>query len=120
MFEKFKVNSGMLIKALGKTAGAKLGKIVIARLVFAKAGKMIRVIIKLIHLIKTGTGGNVKLTADNGLYARFFCGAVKVDNPVHNAVVGYCNCILPKVLDVLTKPVDTAGAVKQTVFGMNV
>ena len=49
------------------------------------------VAVDLIYLVKTGAGGHIHLTADDGLDARLFCSLIKLHAAVHHAVVGAGN-----------------------------
>ena len=62
--------------------------------------------------------GKVALTAYNRLDVTLFTRLVKVNYPVHTAVVGYRHSGLSEVFDSLREFAYPAGAVKKTVFGM--
>ena len=75
--------------------------------------------VEFVLLVKACARGDVHLAADDGLDALGLAGAVKVDHAVHHAVVGDGAGGLPHRLDELGEVADTACAVEQAVFGMD-
>ncbi len=61
----------------------------IAGVVFAQQNKMVTLTVKPVHLVKSRTLGDVYLTSDYAVYARFVAGFIEVDGTVHNAVIGH-------------------------------
>ena len=75
--------------------------------------------VEFVHLVGVFSRGNIHLAADNRLYPLGFTRFVKFDSAVHYAVVGDSKGGLTEFLCGMSKLTYTAGAVKQTVFGMN-
>ena len=75
--------------------------------------------VEFVLLVKARARSDVHLAADDGLDALGLAGAVKVDHAVHHAVVGDGAGGLPHRLDELGEVADTARAVEQAVFGMD-
>jgi hypothetical protein len=63
--------------------------------------------------------GDINLTADNGLYSRFYGFQIKLDGAVHYSVVGYRQAGHTKLFGALHKVGDAAHAVKEAVLGMD-
>jgi len=78
--------------------------------------------VKLVNLIKPGTalGCDIDLTADDRLDPLCLTGPVKVDNTVHDTVVCDGAGGLAHGLHGLRQVPDTAGAVEEAVFRMDV
>ena len=118
LFEQAVVDARLAVKALGKAERNQLYQVLIARVVLAEQH---HVEIPLHGVfVKARLRRDVHLAADNGVYALFYAGAVKVDNAVHHAVVGYGKRRKPLPLGGRGYFADTARAVQQTVFGVNV
>ena len=96
-----------------------VGKIAIACFVLAQQHQMAGFGIKFMHLIKAGTAGHIDFTADDRMDALRLTGTVKIDGAVHDAVVRDRHRRLPHLLDQLRQVTDTAGAVEQAIFRMN-
>ena len=60
---------------------------------------MVRLPVERVHLVKTRSGRDIDLAADDGLHARCLRRLVKVDRAVHHAVVGDGDGVLPQLLD---------------------
>ena len=75
--------------------------------------------IKFMHLIKARTAGHIDLAADDRMDTLRLTGAVKINGAVHGTVVRDRHRRLPHLLDQLRKVTDTAGAVEQAIFRMN-
>ena len=77
--------------------------------------------VKLVDLLKAGAapGGHIDLAADDGLDPRLPAGPVKVDCPVHDAVIGDGYRVLPQLLHPLDQQGNAAGPVQQGIFGMD-
>jgi hypothetical protein len=118
LFKQLVVDPRFGVKALGKAAGNKLDKVLIAREVLAEQNHMV-VFVVARGFAKARLGRDVDLAADDGLYPLFFAGAVKVDHAEHYAVVGDSERIKTLLLCGGGDPVDPARAVKQAVLGMN-
>lgn len=71
-----------------------------------------------VDFVKAGARRHIHLATDYRLYPALFRRAVKVDDAVHNAVVGHGNARLTEALHFVHKLLDAARAVKQAVFGM--
>ena len=119
LFQELLIHAGLGVKALHEGGGHHLAEVFVARLVFAQQDQMV-VAVDLIDFIKAGAGGNIDLTADDGLDARFLGRLVKLYAPVHHAVVGAGNGGLTALLHPVHQLVDAAGAVQQAILRMDV
>ena len=111
LLQKLLIHAGLGVKALHKTGRDHFDQVFVAGLVFAQQNQVV-VAVDFIYLIKAGTGGNIDLTADNGLDARLFSGFIKLHTTVHHAVVGAGNGGLSTLLHPLHQLVDTASTVQ--------
>ncbi len=118
LLQQLPVDTGLVVKALGEARRAKLDEVLVAGHVFAQQHQMPGLIVQLVDLIKAAAGGNVQLTADDGLDPGLFGGLVEIHAAVHHAVVGDGNGGLSQLLHPLHQRAQTAGAVQQAVFGM--
>ena len=116
--EELAVYSRFCIKARDESLRHKLYQILISCFIFAKQYQVIPLGIEGMDFVEAGAGRHIHLTADYRLYPAFFSRAVKVDDAVHNAVVCHGDARLTEALHLVHKLLDTARAVKQTVFGM--
>ena len=115
--KQFFIYSWLLIESVNKSGRNKLNKIFISGVVFAKKNKVITPI-KLMLFAETRAVGNINFASDYRFYIIFLCFFIKINNAVHNAVVGYGNGILSKLTDSRHKALYAAGAVKKAVFGV--
>ena len=111
LLQKLLIHAGLGIKALHKTGRDHFDQVLITGLVFAQQNQVV-VAVDFIYLIKTGAGGNIDLTADNGLDTRLFSGFIKLHTAVHHAVVGAGNGGLSALLHPLHQLVDAASTVQ--------
>jgi hypothetical protein len=116
--EKLKVDAGLGVKALGICLGDHIAKIFIPHFVFAEQKQVIACAVGLVALIEAGACRHIYLASDDGLYTLIFACAVKVDDTVHGAVVRNGNGTLAELFCASGNIRDTACAVKQTVFAM--
>ena len=117
-FEELTVYSRFCIKARDESLRHKLYQILISCFIFAEQYQMIALGIEGMDFVKAGARRHIHLAADYRLYPALFRRAVKVDDAVHNAVVGHGNARLTEALHFVHKLLDAARAVKQAVFGM--
>ena len=71
-----------------------------------------------VFTVGAAPGRNVDFTADYGLDARAFTGAVEVHRAVHHAVVRNGQGVKAQLFGALRQGVYAAGPVKQAVFGV--
>ena len=116
--QKLLIHSGLVVKALGKGERDHFHQVPIARHVLAKQDQMVGVSVGAYALVKSGVGSHVDLASDDGLDPLFFAGFPKGDHTVHHAVIGNGNAILSALLDPCGDVRDTAGAVQETVFAV--
>ena len=91
LLQNFTVYAGLIIKAFQRCQRLQPGQIAVALFIFHQQHQMIGAIIQPGLFIKTTAGCHIHLTADDWLHTGFFAGLVKIDYPVHHAVVGYGN-----------------------------
>ena len=117
--EKLKVNSRLAVKAFGIAQRHHFYKIFVALFIFAQQYKMIRVGIQPEILVEPGSAGNIHLAADDRLYPLSFALVVKIHSRKHISVIGHGKGSLPHFLCTAHHILYAAGAVKQTVFAVN-
>ena len=117
-FEELTVYSRFCIKARDESLRHKLYQILISCFIFAEQYQMIALGIEGMDFVKAGARRHIHLASDYRLYPALFRRAVKVDDAVHNAVVGHGDARLTEALHLVHKLLDAARAVKQAVFGM--
>ena len=117
-FEELTVYSRFCIKARDESLRHKLYQILISCFIFAEQYQMIALGVEGVNFVKAGARRHIHLAADYRLYPALFRRAVKVDDAVHNAVIGHGNARLTEALHFVHKLLDAARAVKQAVFGM--
>ena len=64
--------------------------------------------------------GDVRLHADDGLYALLAAGVIEIYHAVHYAVIGYGERIETELISAVDKIAYSGGAVQKAVFRMNV
>ena len=111
------VDARLVVKALGEAERHQLDQILVAGVVFAEEDHVVIVLIG--AFFEPRLRRDIDLAADNGMDALLLTGAVKVDHAVHDAVVGDGKRRKPLPLGGRGYLADTAGAVQQTVFGMD-
>ena len=79
---------------------------------------MVIFLIKHLFPVKPCARSNINLTSDNRLYALAFTRLIKINSPVHITMVGNSKRLHTKLLCTQNKLLDTAGAVKQRKFRM--
>ncbi len=118
--EKLTIHPRLPVKAVRPRRRDKPHQIGIARFVFAQQHQMVILVIDPMLSVVPRARRHIRLTAENRLDPRFFGGFIKLHQPVHDPVIRYGNRRLPQLLDTCDQPVQTAGAVQQAVFTMNV
>ena len=73
-----------------------------------------------VDLIEARAGGHIDLAADDGADALLFALLVKIDDAVHDAVVGNSDSGLSQRLGTLYQSLDAAGAIEEAVFAVDV
>ena len=118
--QQVQVDAGLDIKALDVCLTDHIGQVAVACLVFAQQHQMAGLRVKLVLLVKSGAAGHIHLAADNGMDALLLTGAVEVHRAVHDAVVSDGAGVLPHGLHQCRQVADTARAIQQAVFRMDV
>ena len=118
--QQVQVDARLNVKALQKRLGDHVGQIAVALFVPAQEHQVGEGGVKLVDLLKAGAapGGHIDLAADDGLDPRLPAGPVKVDRPVHDAVIGDGYRVLPQLLHPLHQLFDPAGSVQKGKFRM--
>ena len=118
LHQQFFVHPRLVIKTLEITFATKLEQVIVANLVFGQKKDMVGILI-------SGSAGmaldrsNVKFTANDWLYVRFLGLKVELNDPIQGTMVSDGQAFHPKLFGPLNQLGDTAQAVKQTVFGVN-
>ena len=114
--QQLEINARLDIKSLGKGQADHVNQIAVARHILTEQDQMAVPLAVGIGLLVAGMGRDIDLTANNRMNALFLGGAVKVDDAVHDAVVGDGDGWLPELDRAVNQPLDAAGAVEQAVF----
>ena len=117
-FEQLFVNPRLLIKTPRKGSRHQLYEIFIALVVFAQQYKVIICRLPPCRAAFHIALCHINLAADYGLYTLSLTFLIKINNTVHNAVVGQGHSALSEVFNRANKLSYTAGAVKKAVFAM--
>ena len=118
--QQLQVDAGLDVKALQKGLGHHIGQVAVPLLIAAQQHQMAGLGVVLVDLLEAGTasGGHIHLTADNGLDPGGLTGLVKIDDTVHDPVVGDGHRLLAQLLDPVHQLFDAAGPVQQGKFRM--
>ena len=118
--QQLHIHARAVIKALREAERDHIAEIAVAGLVFTQEDEMVGFFVDAVDLVEARAAGDINLAADDGLDPGLLCCAVKVDRAVHDAVVGQGDGLLADLLHTVHHRADTAGAVKQTVFAVDV
>ena len=116
LLEQLVVDTGFVVKALGKPGADELDQVLITGLVFAQQNHM-AVFSRRAMLLKS-VGADVHLAADDGGDALLQTGVVEVDSPVHHAMVGHGGMRKAKLPEASDQGLDAVGPVQEAVFGV--
>ena len=116
LLKQFQVDTWLGVEAFRICLGDHVDQIFISDFVFDEEDEMIASAVRFMPFVKTGSCGNVDLASDDRLDAVFLAGAVKIHDAVHGAVIGDGNCRLTQLRCPSWDIADTASAVKQAVF----
>ena len=117
--EQIPVNPGLDVEALGEGGAHEATEIVVTLLVAAEEDEVGIVSVQRLLLLVQGAGCHIDFAADNRLDTGRFTGFVESHRAVHDTVVRHREGRHAQLLCAQSDPVDTAGAVEQGVFGMN-
>ena len=133
-FQRFKIYTGLVVKAVDKRNGIEFYEIFISHVVFGQQNEMVQFSLYVARL-DVKILRHIKFATDNGLYPRQFCKFIKLVGAVHVSVVGnrhgrhvffFAEFKKPALrLDFfrfvpLSHKIDASGAVQQTVLRMDV
>ena len=122
--QKLHIHTRAAVKALGKAERHQRDKVAIPLHALAKQDKMgicaLPVATGRGGLVKAGTGGEIHLTADDGLDALPSAGFPECHCTVKDTVVGQGHGVMPALLGAGGQLRQAAGAVQQAVFTVQV
>ena len=118
--QKFLVHAGFIIKAFGKGSGDHFRKVSVAFVILAEEDKVVCVAVCACGFFKSGGMRDVDLAPDDGFDARVPARLPECDRAVHHAMVGNCHCLLSALLHSRGDVRDSARAVQQAIFAMQV
>ena len=95
--QKFFIDPWFIVKTFRISKGYKLYQILITFIIFCQQNEMVIAHALPAVFIKTALRGNIYLTADYRLYSFFFACFIKVNNPKHCSMVGYCQIFHSKL-----------------------
>ena len=119
LFQQFQIHTGFAVKAIGECLGYQIAQIFITCTILAQQNKMVRIVVNSVDPVRHPAAGNIHFTANNGLNAGSLGSLIKIDTAIHNAMVGNCNGRLPQFLNTVHHRTDSAGAIQQTIFCMD-
>ena len=120
-FQHLIIHTGLIIKAVHKSLGHDFHKVVVSGIIFRQQNQMIVAVLAIgVFPFKAGTGRHINLAADDGLDAHFPCRTVKVNDAIHNAMVGDGHAVHAKLFGPRRQLFDLTGTVQQTVLCMDV
>ena len=119
--QQIQVHSGLVIKALCKGPAHDLHQVRVSGIVLRQQNEVIIAVLPVALLaVKARSGRDIDLTADNGLDARRFCGLIKINHSVHDAVIGNGRCRHAEFFDPADILGDFVGAVQKRVLRVDV
>ena len=118
LLQQLMIDARLGIKALRPCFAHPGDQVLIAGIVFAQEHKMAALVVERIYFIMARACGNIDLAANHRLDAPLLRGTIKIDHSIHRAVVCNGHCRLPKCLSTVEQRPDSACAVKQAVFCM--
>ena len=110
------VHARLVIIAREEALGAQVHQVLVAGVVFAQQNQ-VAVLPAHIALVRA-VPADIGLAADDRVHPRVLHGRIKVNNPVHHAVIGDGAAVHAQGLEPLHQFGDAAGAVQQAVFRM--
>ena len=116
--KQLEIDPGLLIKTVDASPADQGNQILIAGHIFAEQHQMMRRGIDAVHPVPHRPGRDIDLASDDRLDADLLRLLIKIDHPVHHAMVGNGHGGLSEAFGIFQHPVDPAGAVEQAVFGM--
>ena len=116
--EQVQIDPGLDVKALGIGLAYHVREVAVTHLVFAQQNQVPGLTVQLVDTVKPGPGRHIDLAADDRLDALRLAGAVKINDPIHSAVVGDSHGGLSQLLHPLHQLGDTAGPVQKGIFRM--
>ncbi len=120
-FQHLVIHAGFIIEALHKALGYNFHEVVVSGIIFRQQNQMIITILSVrIFPVKAGSRRHIDLTADDGLDAHLPCRPVKVDDTVHDTMVGDGHAVHAKLPGPRRQLFDLTGTVQQTVLCMDV
>ncbi len=118
MLQELFVHARLVIETVEVRPGIELDEILIACLVFGEQ-QQVAVIFVADVTAQVAVGSDIDLTANDGLDTRFLRRLVKLDDPVHHAVVANGEAIHTQLFRPCHQSGDTAHPVQQAIFRMD-
>ena len=116
-FQYLIIHTGFVIEAVHKTLGHNLHEVVVSGIIFCQQNQMVVAVLAIgVFPVKAGAGRHINLAADDGLDAHFPCCPVKVDDTVHNTMVGDGHAVHAKLFGPRRQLFDLTGTIQQTVL----
>ncbi len=112
------VDSGLIVKPFGVGRRHDLDEILVAFPVLDEQHQVSLILVVSGFFIEARPRRRVDFAADDGFNAGFLRFLVEVDDAEHHTVIRDRQRLHPQLFCLFDDPVDPGGAVKQTVFGM--
>ena len=114
------VYPGLVIVTFQMSGGGEFDQILIADIIFCQEGEVVAFVVDVGFFLEPGPIGDINFNADDRLDVVFFAGGVKINDPIHGAVVGQCNRAHAVLFGELDHILDLGHAVQERVVGMSV
>lgn len=112
------VDPGFVIEPLHFADGYDFHQVLVAGLVLHQQDQVVQLAAGLQALVQMGSGGDVHLTADDGLDAGFLAFLIEFDDPVHDPMVGDGQSRHAQFLGIGHQVRNPAGPIQQGILGM--
>ena len=118
--KQLKIHSWFIVKTIYKPFGNDLHQVLITCIIFRQQHQMIVSVLSCSAFpVKTGAGSHINLTAKDRLDPHFPGSPVKIDDAVHNAVIGDCHAVHSQLFCPCSQLLNLGRAIQKAVFCMD-
>ena len=119
-FKQLVIDTRLCVKTFGPRGGNDFDQILVSLLILTEQDQMVPLVIEPVHLIEPCSLRHIDLAADDRMDPLFAACLIEIHRAVHGAVIGHRKGGHSKLFRALYQRLDTAGAVKQRILGMDV